>query len=66
MNVNIKVINLKRHDMFRPLLGHHQVSVIVKEFKKYKLPGSNQIPEELIQAGGETLQSEIHKLINSI
>jgi hypothetical protein len=34
--------------------------------KKYKSPGSDLIPEELIQAGGETLQSEIHKLINSI
>jgi hypothetical protein len=34
--------------------------------KKYKSPGSGQIPVELIQAGGETLLSAIHKLINSI
>jgi hypothetical protein len=34
--------------------------------KKYISPGSDQIPAELIQAGGETLQSEIHKLINCI
>jgi hypothetical protein len=34
--------------------------------KKYKLPGSDQIPAELIQAGGETLMSAIHGLINSI
>jgi hypothetical protein len=34
--------------------------------KKYKLPGSNQILAELIQAGDETLQSEIYKLINFI
>jgi hypothetical protein len=34
--------------------------------KNYTSPGSGQIPAELIQAGGETLQSEIHKLINSI
>jgi hypothetical protein len=34
--------------------------------KKYKLSGNDQISVELIQAGGETLQSEIHKLINSI
>jgi hypothetical protein len=33
---------------------------------KYKSPGSDQIPAELIQAEGETLQSEIHKLISSI
>jgi hypothetical protein len=34
--------------------------------KKYKSPGSDQILAELIQAGGETLWSEIYKLINSI
>jgi hypothetical protein len=33
--------------------------------KKYKLPGSDHILAELIQAGGETSQSEVHKLINS-
>jgi hypothetical protein len=32
----------------------------------YKLPGTDQIPAELIQAGGNTLSSEIHKLINCI
>jgi hypothetical protein len=31
-----------------------------------KSPGINQIPAELIQAGEETLRSEIHKLINYI
>jgi hypothetical protein len=34
--------------------------------KKYKSPGSGQIPAELIQARGETLLSEIHKLFNSV
>jgi hypothetical protein len=34
--------------------------------KKYKSPSSDQIPAELIQAGGEMLLSAIHKLINSI
>jgi sorting nexin-29 len=34
--------------------------------KKYKSPGSDQIPAELIQAGGEILLSAIHKLINSV
>jgi hypothetical protein len=32
--------------------------------KKYESPGSEQIPAELIQAGGE--MSVIHKLINSV
>jgi hypothetical protein len=40
--------------------------MFIAKLKKYKSPGSDQIPAELIQAGGETFQSEIHKLINSI
>jgi hypothetical protein len=38
----------------------------IAKLKKYKSPGSDQIPAELIQAGGEILLSDIHKLINSV
>jgi hypothetical protein len=38
----------------------------VAKLKSYKSPGDDQISAELTQAGGETLWSEIHKLINSI
>jgi hypothetical protein len=34
--------------------------------KKYKSPGNDQIPAELIQAQGEILLSVIYKLINSV
>jgi hypothetical protein len=34
--------------------------------KQYKSPGIDQIPAELIQAGGETLHADTHKLINSV
>jgi hypothetical protein len=34
--------------------------------KRYKSPGSGQIPEELIQAGGEIGRSKIHELGNCI
>jgi hypothetical protein len=34
--------------------------------RKYKSPGSDQIPAEVIQAGAETLLSAIHKLTNSV
>jgi hypothetical protein len=36
------------------------------KFKSYKSPGVDHIPAELIQVGGETLSSEIHKLIKLI
>jgi hypothetical protein len=43
-----------------------EVETAIAKLKKYKSPGSDQIPVELIQAGGEMLLSAIHKLINSI
>jgi hypothetical protein len=42
------------------------VEIAIAKLKKYKSPGSDQIPAELIQAGGEMLLSAIHKLINSV
>jgi hypothetical protein len=38
----------------------------IAKLKGYKSPGSDQSMAELIQAGGEILLSEIHKLINSV
>jgi hypothetical protein len=43
-----------------------EVEIAIAKLKKYKQPSSDQIPVELIQAGGEILLSVIHKLINSI
>jgi hypothetical protein len=34
--------------------------------EKYKSPGIDQIPAELIKSGGSNICSEIHKIINSI
>jgi hypothetical protein len=36
------------------------------DVKKYKSPGSDEIPAELFQAGDKTLLFEIHKLTRSI
>jgi len=38
----------------------------VGKLERYKLPGIDQIPVELIWTGGTTFCSEIHRLINSI
>jgi hypothetical protein len=42
------------------------VEIAIAKLKKCKSQGSDQIPAELIQAGGEMLLSAIHKLINSV
>jgi hypothetical protein len=39
-----------------------EVEVAIGKLKSYKSPGTDQIPAELIKAGGETLYSDIHKL----
>jgi hypothetical protein len=39
-----------------------EVEVAIRKLKSYKSPGVDQIPGALIQAGAETLHSEIHKL----
>jgi hypothetical protein len=43
-----------------------EVEVTIGKLKRYKSPGVDQIPAELIQAGGGTLCPKIHKLIKLI
>jgi hypothetical protein len=43
-----------------------EVEIAIAKLKEYTSPGSDQIPAELIQEGGEILLSAIHKLINSV
>jgi hypothetical protein len=55
--------------MAEPLVpgpSHLEVEIAIAKLKKYKSPGSYQIPIELIKAGGEILLSAIHKLITSV
>jgi len=43
-----------------------EVEVTIGKLKNHKSPGIDQIPAELIKAGGRTICYEIHKLIISI
>jgi hypothetical protein len=51
---------------FVPLPSASEVEVAIGKLKRYKSPGVDEIPAELIQAGGETLHSQVHKLIKFI
>jgi hypothetical protein len=51
---------------FVPEPSASEVEVAVRKLKRYKSVGVDLIPAEPIQAGGETLRSEIHKLIKLI
>jgi hypothetical protein len=43
-----------------------EVKIAIEKLQRHKSPGIDQIPAEMIKAGGRIIRSEIHKLINSI
>ena len=45
-------------------LSAFEVKMVIKELKRRKSPGIDQIQAELIRAGGRKIHSELHKLIN--
>jgi hypothetical protein len=51
---------------FVPEPSASEIEVAIGKLKIYRSPGVDRIPAELIQAGGETLRSEVHKLIKLI
>jgi hypothetical protein len=60
---DVRQIEIHTADTLVSGSGHLEVAISIAKLKKYKFPGSDQIPAELCQAGGETLVSVIHKLI---
>jgi hypothetical protein len=63
---DVRQIEIHTAEPLVPGLSHLVVEISIARLKNYKSPGSDQIPAELYQAGGETLVSVIHKLITSI
>jgi hypothetical protein len=63
---DVRQIEVHTAEPLVPGPSHLEVEIAVAKLKKYKLPGSDEIPAELIQAGDEILLSEIHKLVNPI
>jgi hypothetical protein len=43
-----------------------EIELAIDKLKSHKSPGSDQMPAELIKAGGRKIRCEIHKLIISI
>jgi hypothetical protein len=54
---------ISRHD---DILSASEVELSIEKLKSHKSPGIDQIPIELIKAGGRIILCEIHKLIFSI
>jgi hypothetical protein len=63
---DVRQIEVHTAEPLVPGLSSLEVEIAIAKLKKYKSPGSDQIPAEHIQAGDEILLSAIHKLINSV
>jgi hypothetical protein len=62
---DVRQIEIHTFELLVPDPSSFEVEIATTKLEWYKSPGSDQILAELIQAGGETLWSEIHKLMNS-
>jgi hypothetical protein len=63
---DVRQIEIHTAEPLVPGRSRFEVEIAIEKLKRYKSPDSDQIPAELIRARGETLQSEIHKLSDSI
>jgi hypothetical protein len=66
---NVSDVSQTEEHMAEPLVpgsSRLEVEIAIAKLKKCKSSGSDEIPAELIQAGGKVLLSAIHKLINSV
>jgi hypothetical protein len=57
---DVRQIELHTSEPLVPGPSRLEVEIAIAKLKKYKTPGSDQIPTKLIQAGGEILLSAIH------
>jgi hypothetical protein len=58
---DVRRIKVLMAELLVPGSSRLEVEIAIVKLKKYKPPGSDQIPAEPIQAGGEMLLSAIHK-----
>ena len=70
LNVHgVNVVRLTEIHTAEPLVSEPnatEVELAIEKLTSHKSPGTDQIPAELTKAGGRTICSEIHKLINLI
>jgi hypothetical protein len=62
----VRQIEIRIGENLVPEPSSLHVKIADVKLKNYESPGSYRIPEELIEAGGEKLRYEIHKLIKYV
>jgi hypothetical protein len=62
----VRLAEIHTAELLVPEPSVSEIEVAIDNLKSHKSPGIDQIPAELIKAGGRTISCEIHKLIISI
>ena len=60
------LLSLKAAIAHVPKPSASEIDLTIENLKTHNSPGTDQIPAEVIKAGGRTIHSEIHKLFNSV
>jgi hypothetical protein len=63
---DVRQIEVHTAEPLVPGPSHLELEIAIVKLKKYKSPGNDQIPTELVQERDEILLSAIHRLINSV
>ena len=63
---DVRQTEIRTAEPLMPEPSASEVELAIEKLKSHKLPGIDQVPPELIKAGGKTIRCEIHKLIISI
>jgi hypothetical protein len=69
MYIGVKYVRqteIQTAELLVPEPSDAEFEMTIEKLKMHKSPGIDPIPAELIKAGGKTIRSEIHKLINSV
>jgi hypothetical protein len=61
--IDVRQIEIHKAEPLVPGPSHLEVEITIAELREYKTSGSDEIPAQLIQAGGKILLSVIHKLL---
>jgi hypothetical protein len=63
---NVRQTEIHTAEPLVPEPSVFEVEMAIEKLKRYKSPGIDQIPADLIKAGSSKICSDIHKLINSV
>jgi hypothetical protein len=63
---DVRKAEIRTADLLVPEPSVSEIELAIDKLKSRKSPGIDEIPAELIKAGGRAIPCEIHKLIISI